>query len=398
MMTKRSTNIRRRGHIRQRGKSWVVTFRVNGEQHWKSFSPREYADPREAAELYLADKLVAIGRREFRVPEKVTFETAAREWLRHGEHERHLKPSTVRDYKSAVNAHLIPAFGPRQLEDVTARAIEEWRGLQMAEGRLPRRTSDKLVAILHGIFERARKAYGFPSNPVDDVERFPAAYSGRFDFYGLEEVWAIVRKAADQQDGAIFLTAAFTGLRRGEVLALRVRDCDFARQVIRVEHSLDGQELGTPKSGRTRSVPMHPDVARVLAKLLERDDFTGQDDFVFVASNGTPLDGSAVRRRYVAAVKRAKLRPLRFHDLRHTFGTIAASAVLSGRELQEWMGHADLKTTARYLHHRARGDEAGRLAEAFKTAAPTASVLQANDPPEGAAPFREAAPVEVEVA
>jgi integrase len=121
--------------------------------------------------------------------------------------------------------------------------------------------------------------------------------------------------------------------------------------VIRVEQSLDGQELGTPKSGRTRSVPMHPDVARVLAKLLERDDFTGQDDFV--ASNGTPLDGSAVRRRYVAAVKRAKLRPLRFHDLRHTFGTIAASAVLSGRELQEWMGHADLKTTARYLHYRA---------------------------------------------
>jgi integrase len=281
MMARRSTSIRRRGHIRPRGKSWVVTFRVNGEQHWKSFSPREYSDPREAAELYLADTLVAIGRREFRVPEKVTFETAAREWLRHGEHERHLEPSTVRDYTSALNAHLIPAFGTRQLEEVTAPAIEEWRGLEMAEGRLPRRTADKLVAILHGIFERARKAYGFPSNPVDDVERFPAAYSGGFDFYSPEEVWAIVRKAADEQDGAIFLTAAFTGLRRGEVLALRVRDCDFQRQVIRVEHSLDGQELGTPKSGKTRSVPMHADVAGALARLVERERFTGQDDFVF---------------------------------------------------------------------------------------------------------------------
>jgi integrase len=398
MMARRSTTIRRRGHIRQRGKSWVVTFRVNGEQHWKSFSPREHADPREAAELYLADKLVAIGRREFRAPEKVTFETAALEWLRHGEHERHLKPSTVRDYKSAVHAHLIPAFGSRWLEDVSARVIEEWRGLEMAEGRLPRRTADKMVAILHGIFERARKAYGFPSNPVADVERFPAEYSGRFDFYSPEEVWAIVRKAADEQDGAIFLTAAFTGLRRGEVLALRVRDCDFAREVVRVEHSLDGQELGTPKSGRTRSVPMHSDVARVLAKLLERDHFTGQDDFVFIGPNGAPLDGSAVRRRYVDAVERAKLRPLRFHDLRHTFGTIAANAVLSGRELQEWMGHADLKTTARYLHYRARGDEAGRLAEAFKTAAPTASALQANDPPGSAAAFRKPAPIEAEIA
>jgi integrase len=188
-------------------------------------------------------------------------------------------------------------------------------------------------------------------------------------FYSLEDVWALVRKAADEQDAAIILTAAFTGLRRGEVLALHVRDCDFARQVIRVEHSLDGQELGTPKSGRTRSVPMHPDVGRRLAKLLEREQFTEQDDFVFVTPSRTPLDGSAVRRRYVAAVKRAGLRPLRFHDLRHTFGTIAANAVLSGRELQEWMGHADRKTTARYLHYRARGDEAGRLADAFQTAA-----------------------------
>jgi hypothetical protein len=176
MMAKRSTNLRRRGHIRQRGKSWVVTFRVNGRQAWRSFKTRG------TAELYLADTQAAIARREFRVPEKVTLETAALEWLRHGEHERHLKPSTVPDYTSAVNAHLIPAFGQRRLEEVTAHAIEEWRGFEMAEGRLPRRTADKLVAILHGIFERARKAYGFPSNPVDDVERFPAEHSGRFDF------------------------------------------------------------------------------------------------------------------------------------------------------------------------------------------------------------------------
>jgi integrase len=289
-------------------------------------------------------------------------------------------------------------LGDRRLEDVTAQMIEQWRGFEMGEGRLPRRTADKLVAILHGIFERARKAYGFPFNPVDDVERFPVEYSGRFDFYSAEEVLAIVRKAADEQDGAIFLTAAFTGLRRGEVLALRVRDCDFQRQVVRVEHSLDGQALGTPKSGKTRSVPMHPDIARALAKLLQRERFTGQDDFVFVGAGGEPLDGSAVRRRYVDAVKRAKLRPLRFHDLRHTFGTIAANAVLSGRELQEWMGHADLKTTARYLHYRARGDEAGRLAEAFKTAAPTASALQANHSPSPAAAFPAAAHVEAEIA
>jgi hypothetical protein len=62
------------------------------------------------------------------------------------------------------------------------------------------------------------------------------------------------------------------------------------------------------------------------------------------------------------------------------------------------MGHADLKATARYLHYRARGDEAGRLAEAVKTAAPAASALQANDLPNGAAAFRKPAPVAAEVA
>ena len=72
-----------------------------------------------------------------------------------------------------------------------------------------------------------------------------------------------------------------------------------------------------------------------------------------------------MRRRYVDAQKAAGLRSLRFHDLRHSFGTIAANAALSGRELQAWMGHADFRTTQRYLHYRERGDEAARLASAF---------------------------------
>jgi integrase len=139
-------------------------------------------------------------------------------------------------------------------------------------------------------------------------------------------------------------------------------------EVIRVEHSLDGRALGTPMSGLMRSVPMQAAVAKALADLERRETFTDRDDFVFVGPSGEPLDGSALRRRYVAAVKRAKLRPLRFHDLRHAFGSIAANAARSGRELQEWMGHADLKTTQRYLHYRSRGDEARRINEAFKAA------------------------------
>jgi integrase len=137
---------------------------------------------------------------------------------------------------------------------------------------------------------------------------------------------------------------------------------------------------------------MVPDVAAALARLGQRDRFTGQDDFVFAGEEGGPLDGSALRRRYMKATASAGLRPLRFHDLRHAFGTLAASAVLSGRELQEWLGHADLKTTQRYLHYRTRGDEARRLSGAFELQAP----LQANAFHETATGFRETTAEKVE--
>jgi integrase len=156
---------------------------------------------------------------------------------------------------------------------------------------------------------------------------------------------------------------------------------DFAGQVIRVEHSYDPEVgLVTPKSHKMRSVPMSPEVAQTLARLERRRLFTDRDSFVFVGATGGPIDGSALRRRYDAAVKRAGVKRLTFHELRHTFGTIAANAALTGRELQEWLGHADLKTTQRYLHYRARGDEANRLAAAFAASGPQApEVLSASN-------------------
>jgi Phage integrase family len=72
---------------------------------------------------------------------------------------------------------------------------------------------------------------------------------------------------------------------------------------------------------------------------------------LFPGEGGGYLDGSALRRRYKAAAKRAGLRPIRLHDLRHTFGSLAGRMNVSNRELQEWMGHADAKTTARYTHY-----------------------------------------------
>ena len=175
---------------------------------------------------------------------------------------------------------------------------------------------------------------------------------------------ALVRAAADEQDAAIYLTAAFTGLRRGELVALRWRDVDFAGSHVRVTATYGEGGSSTPKSGTVRSVPMAPAVAEALARLTQREAQTSGDDLVFPGIAGGYLDASALYRRYKRALRAAGLRDLRFHDLRHTFGTrmIGRASIL---QVKEWMGHADVDTTMKYLHYAPKSTDAALVAAAF---------------------------------
>ena len=357
---------------RSRGPVWYAKYRLpDGRQVQKKIGPAwsERGRPpagyftKRTAESWLQDVLVQARQGTLRGMRSgnATFAEAAEEWLRFIAQDRERKPSTLRDYRSALNAHLLPAFGERQLESITVEEIEAWRGTL---GGLSNRTKNKLLIQLHGIFRRAQRVYGLDANPLARVEKHPQRSSGDIEVLEPEEVWALVRAAASELDGAVFLTAAFTGLRMGELLALRWRDVDFTGSVIRVRSSWAGGQLTTPKSGKVRSVPMAPDVATALSRLGDRLDWTGDDDLVFASETGEYLSDSALRVRYKAALQRANLRNLRFHDLRHTFGTrmIAKADV---RRVQEWMGHADIQTTMKYLHYAPRPEDARLVAEAF---------------------------------
>jgi integrase len=183
-------------------------------------------------------------------------------------------------------------------------------------------------------------------------------------------VLALVRAARTEQEATLYLTAAFTGLRRGELLALCWRDVDFTNATIHVRQNLTTTGLTTPKGGKERAVPMAGEVAEALARLSQRDQFTGDDDLVFTGPYGDHLVGRVVSRRYHEAVVRAGLRRLRFHDLRHTFGTHAIRTADS-REVMEWMGHEDIRTTQAYLQFKPKHDAARRLSAAFEDRAVT---------------------------
>ncbi len=367
------------GHIfrveRRAGPVWYAKYRLpDGRQVQKKVGPAwtERGRPpagyftRRAAEAWLRDVLEQARRGTLPgiVRTGATFADAAAEFMRYAEHDRALKPSTLRGYRSIVSAYLLPAFGDRAVESITSREIEAWRaslvGGSSAEREETTRQRDaehRILVLTHGIFRRACKVYGLPQNPVAGVERHPAADIGRHR--GLQPGGGLgtCARSGNEQDAAIFLTAAFTGMRRGELIALRWRDLDFDGHAVRVRSSYAGGALTAPKSGKVRSMPLAPDVATALAKLSQRDLFTGEDDLVFVGDAGSYVDGSALRRRYKTALADAKLRNLRFHDLRHTFGTrmIARADI---RRVQEWMGHADIQTTMRYLHYAPRDEDA----------------------------------------
>src|SRR5487761_2620122 len=367
------------GHVfrveRQRGPVWYAKYRLPGGRQvkcrlgpaWMERGPPPVGYfTRRLAEDWLRDQLDQARRGELPglVQTGATVADAAAEFLRYIEHDRRRKPSTIKGYRWLINSQILPRLRDRRLEELSRRDVEVWFAA------LPGKPSSrrKALVVLHGIMERARKQYGLPLNPANDIEKPPLDRGGDIQVLSPEEVGALVRSAASAQDGAIYLTAAFTGLRMGELIALRWRDINVPGQTIRVRASYSAGALTTPKSGKVRAVPLAPAVIDGLDRLSVRGYLLGEDDLVFVGETGGFVDGSALRRRYKAALARAGLRPLRFHDLRHTFGTrVIAHADI--RRVQEWMGHADIQTTMRYLHYAPRAEDAQLVAEAFQVVA-----------------------------
>src|SRR4051794_20109008 len=307
------------GHVsRYDGKRrsvWRAKYRLpDGRQVKKTLGPAWAARGRppagrhtkRTAEAWLRRTLAeaAAGTLPGMVRTGATVADACAEYLRYIEQDRDRKPSTLRDYDSIFRNHVLPQLADIRLEDLTPERVERWAANEIDPDRqLANRTREKTITVFHGVMERARKLHRLPSNPVDDVEKPRTAAKTEIQVFSPEEVMALVRAADSEQDAAIFLTAAFSGLRQGELIALRWRDVEFPGSAIRVRASYTNGHLTSPKSGKVRSVPMAAKVAEALARIGQREHFTDEDDLVFAGIAGGYLDGSALSKRYRAALE-----------------------------------------------------------------------------------------------
>jgi integrase len=340
------------GHRLQRriGRAWLSRSR-----------PPEGYITRSQAEARLRDILIGADPTISIAGSGVTFGVASENWLAYIRDDRKRRPSTVSGYRRELDGNLLPEFGAdTPLEEITTQDIDAYRERLVAEEVLSARSINKRLAQLHAIFKRAQRVYGLASNPVEGAERQPQPRSGDITVLDARQVELLASKAVDDQDAAIFRVAAFTGLRLGELRALRWGDIDWMRQVIRVRRSYTWGAEGAPKSGKVRSVPLSDQPARALEGLSRREHWTQDEDLVFVSATGDFIDESALRRRFYAALRAAKLPRMRFHDLRHTFGTLAVQA-FSLTDVKAFMGHADIQTTMIYAHHVPQHDAADKL-------------------------------------
>jgi integrase len=334
----------------------------------------------------------------------VTFRELAAEYLEWLEQVKGAKPSTLRDHRlllaepgqayrrgqGASRGLLMATLGDRPAGEVTTREIEDLLRAVSSTGIAPR-TVNKVRQLVCAIFSYGMRpsTYGLAINPAVHADRRREPDRGPLAFYSPEEIEELARSLTagahrdqsrpalspeeisarageDIQDGELVRVAAYAGLRRGELVALRWRDVDFVGRKIVVRRSLSGDiELRSTKSRRAREVPLPDQAAAALDRLSRRDEFTGPDDYVFANRLGRRLDPSALRRRFERARHAAGLEPLRFHDLRHTYGSLLVSGGVDLASVKAAMGHSRITTTERYLHARPAGELADRFTQAL---------------------------------
>lgn len=331
----------------------------------------------------------------------VSFREVAEDYLRWLEDVKRAKPATLSNHRSVlaepdtpyrrgegiIAGHVMRALGDRPAAAITTREVEELLAKVSKTGAAPR-TVNKYRAVISAIFNYGMRetSYSLPGNPATGTDKRSEPRRGPLVYYSPEEIEAAARalsdgqhredkrartedeRAEDEQDAELVRVAAYAGLRLGELLALRWHVVDFAGHALTISRAMSAGVESSTKSGHVRRVPMPDQAAAALDRLSRRENYTSRDELVFCNVLGRALDGSALRRRFKRARDAAGLRPLRFHDLRHTYGSLLAAHGVDLVTIQAAMGHSALSTTSRYLHAKPATEQAEVFTAAFQPA------------------------------
>jgi integrase len=319
------------------GTRYLVRFRKPDNSQAKR---RGFTRKRDA-ELYLASVETSKARGDFIDVHDAqeTIGALGAQWL---VNQVHLKPSTLRSVESAWRVHVLPRWEGMAVGRVRHSDVQAW--VTSLAGKTGPTTVLRAHGVLAGILDVAVRNRRILTNPARNVD-LPRKVARRHTYLSREQVERLAEAAGEHK--TLVLVLAYSGVRWGEAIGLRVRNLDMLRRRINVESNAVevGSAIveGTPRTHKVRSVPIIPSLLPLLAKACEGK---GPDDLVFVGRSGTYVLRSHNQHGWFArAIKVADVPALSPHDLRHTTASLAVQAGANVKAVQRMLGHKSAAMT-----------------------------------------------------
>ena len=292
-----------------------------------------------------------------RAPTRTTLTEAANDWLAGA--RAHVirtrsgtpyKPSALRAYEQALRTKILPELGHLRLSAITRSAVQDLIDALVASGRSPS-TVRNAILPLRAIYRRALMRADVMVNPTLGLA-LPAQRGRRERIADAPEAARLLAALA-QQDQAVWASAPFAGLRRGEIRGLRVRDVDFDGGLVRVEQSWDDKAGPIEPKSRagTRRVPMAKPLRAFLAAHRLRSGVGADDELFFGEGGEEVLNTDALAGRARARWQQVSLTPIGLHECRHSYASLMIAAGVNAKALSVYMGHSSITVTLdRYGH------------------------------------------------
>ena len=350
-----------------RGK-WVVDWR---DPNGKRFIETVDGD-RDAAKRRLGEVLKA---GEKSASKRLTFQDYGEWWLENCARGS-IKDSTYREYEAALRNHLNPVFGSKPLAKIGRKDIKELIARKKKEG-FSCSTLRNILAPLRGMYNEAIENEEVHFNPASNLGKVNKKEPGApTNPLSREELSILLEKAEEKAPDLypLLLCAARTGMRQGELIALKGMDVDFHGRFIEVNRTLSRGKITLPKSNKTRRVDMSGQLTGALQDLLSKRkalalrremekpsgerrsaaEVTGDimEGWLFTTPIGTQLDPNNMRKNvFYRLLDLAGLRRVRFHDLRHSFATLLIQQGESLAYVRDQLGHHSIQITVDTYGH-----------------------------------------------